>query len=214
MAVVPAEFLHFVRHGEVHNPDHILYGRLENFGLSERGHTMAKRVAETLKVRPIARVVASPLLRTRQSADPIAEVLGLPLEIDERLIEASNAFEGTKLTVSNVLRNPSTWKHLRNPWKPSWGEPYRAIAARMMQAAEDALESVPEGEVVLVSHQLPIWMLHKWVAGVPLPHIPASRRCSLSSVTTFRKVGERWKEESYREPARDLLDNVIDVGAV
>lgn len=214
MAVVPAEFLHFVRHGEVHNPDHILYGRLENFGLSDRGHAMAKRVAETLKVRPIARVVASPLLRTRQSAEPIAAALGVPVEIDERIIESGNVFEGTKLTLPNIAKDPGTWKHFRNPWKPSWGEPYRAIAARMMQAAEDALESVPEGEVVLVSHQLPIWMLHKWVAGVPLPHIPASRRCSLSSVTTFRKVGERWKEESYREPARDLLDPILDVGAV
>jgi broad specificity phosphatase PhoE len=214
MAIVPADLLHFVRHGEVHNPDRILYGRLENFGLSERGHDMAKRVANTLQVRPIVKVISSPLDRARQSAQPIAEALGLSVDIDERLIEAENVFEGTRLNVQNVVKNPKTWAHFRNPWRPSWGEPYRAIATRMMSAAEDALGSVDEGEVVLVTHQLPIWMLHKWIAGIPLPHIPASRRCTLSSVTSVRKVGGRWKEESYREPASDLLEQAIDLGAV
>ena len=214
MAIVPADLLHFVRHGEVDNPDRILYGRLDNFGLSSRGTDMAGRVADTLKVRPIVRVVASPLLRTQQSAEPIAQALGLDVEIDERIIEAENVFEGTRLSVSEILKTPKTWKHFRNPWMPSWGESYRTIASRMMAACEDALESVDEGEVVLVSHQLPIWMLHKWIAGIPLPHLPSSRRCSLSSVTSFRKVGERWKEESYREPASDLLTGAIDLGAV
>jgi broad specificity phosphatase PhoE len=211
---VPADLLHFVRHAEVNNPDRILYGRLDNFGLTDRGHQMAKRVADTLVVRPIVKVVASPLLRTRQSAEPIAKALGLPVEVDERVIEGDNVFEGTRLNFSTVIKNPSSWKHLRNPWRPSWGEPYRAIADRMMEAAEDLVESVEEGEVVVVSHQLPIWMLHKWIAGIPLPHLPSSRRCSLSSVTSFRKVGERWKEESYREPASDFLDEAIDLGAV
>lgn len=211
---MPADLLHFVRHAEVHNPDRILYGRLENFGLSPRGEQMAKRVADTLKVRPIVRVISSPLQRTRQSAEPIAKTLGLQVEVDERLIEGDNVFEGTRLNLENVLKNPSTWKNFRNPWRPSWGEPYREIADRMMAATDDAYHSVDEGEVVLVSHQLPIWMLHKWISGVPLPHLPSSRRCSLSSVTSFRKVGERWKEESYREPASDFLEDAIDLGAV
>lgn len=214
MAIVPADLLHFVRHGEVHNPDRILYGRLENFGLSDRGHQMAKRVADTLQVRPIVKVISSPLKRAQESAQPIAKALGLGIETDDRIIEAENVFEGTRLSVANVIKNPRTWAHFRNPWQPSWGEPYRLIAERMMAAAEDALHSVDEGEVVLVSHQLPIWMLHKWIAGIPLPHIPSSRRCTLSSVTSFRKVGERWKEESYREPASTLLEDAIDLGAV
>ena len=214
MAVVPADLLHFVRHGEVHNPDRILYGRLENFGLSDRGHEMAQRVANTLQVRPIVKIISSPLQRAVESAEPIAKALGLRIDIDERLIEAENVFEGTRLNIQNIVKTPKTWPHFRNPWQPSWGEPYRAIADRMMAVAEDTLESVEEGEVVLVSHQLPIWMLHKWIAGIPLPHIPASRRCTLSSVTSVRKVGERWKEESYREPASMLLEDAVDLGAV
>lgn len=175
---------------------------------------MAAAVADTLQVRPIVRVISSPLLRAQQSARPIAEALGLGVDTDERIIEGDNVFEGTQLAAKHVLTHPSSWKNFRNPWRPSWGEPYRSIADRMMACAEDALNSVSGGEVVLVSHQLPIWMLHKWIAGIPLPHVPASRRCTLSSVTSVRKVGGRWKEESYREPASDFLEEAIDLGAV
>jgi hypothetical protein len=44
--------------------------------------------------------------------------------------------------------------------------------------------------------------------------MPHERRCGLSSITSFRKIGTRWKEESYREPATDLLEDAIDTGAV
>jgi broad specificity phosphatase PhoE len=211
---VPAEYVHLVRHGEVDNPARILYGRLDGYGLSDLGSQMSKRVATALQVRPIARVVSSPLLRTRQTAEPIAKALNLRIDNDERLIEGTNVFEGTRLNATRILKDPSTWRHLRNPFRPSWGEPYKDIASRMMLALEDAWSSVKLGEVVLVSHQLPIWMLHRWIAGVPLPHLPSQRRCSLASVTTFRNVGGKWKEESYREPASDLLEKSIDLGAV
>ena len=212
--LVPAEYVHLVRHGEVDNPGRILYGRLDGYGLSDLGTQMSKRVAKALDVRPIVRVVSSPLLRTRQSAKPIAKAMGLTIDTDERLIEGTNVFEGSRLSAGRLLRHPNLWPHLRNPLRPSWGEPYRDIASRMMAALEDAWKSVDSGEVVLVSHQLPIWMLHRWIAGVPLPHLPAQRRCTLSSVTTFRNIGGKWKEESYREPAADLLVESIDLGAV
>ena len=143
----------------------------------------------------------------------MSENLGLPIEIDERLNEGLNHFQGTRMSAARLLRDPSAWWALHNPWTPSWGEPYREIAARMMAVAEDAWNSVDEGEVVLVTHQVAIWVLHRSVAGIPLPHLPSNRRCSLSSITTIKKVAERWKEESYREPAADLLDDAIDLGA-
>lgn len=209
-----ADFLHFVRHGEVHNPERILYGRLEGYGLSDRGEQMAARSASALATRPIAKIYSSPLQRAQESAAPLADELGLPVEIDERLNEGLNFFEGSRLTAARLLTEPSVWVALRNPFTPSWGEPYREIAQRMMALAEDAWNSVERGEVVLVTHQVAIWVLHRSVAGIPLPHLPSQRRCSLSSITTIKKVGERWKEESYREPAADLLDNAIDLGAV
>ncbi|MFT6973953.1 MAG: broad specificity phosphatase PhoE [Pontimonas sp.] len=211
---MPAEFLHFVRHGEVHNPDRILYGRLDGFGLSERGTQMAGRAGSALATRPIRRIISSPLQRAVESATPLSELTEVSIDVDERLIEGLNTFQGTRLTPQRILRDPAVWKMFRNPWLPSWGEPYREIAQRMLDVAEDAWHSVDEGEVVLVTHQVAIWVLHRAVAGIPLPHLPQNRRCSLSSITTIKKVADKWKEESYREPAADLLEDAIDLGAV
>lgn len=211
---MPADFLHFVRHGEVANPEGILYGRREGFGLSPRGHEMAKRSADALATRPITKILSSPLQRAVESATPLATQLKLEIEIDERLLEGLNDFEGSAMSFGRLFREPSVWKKLYNPWKPSWGEPYREISQRVMALAEDAWNSVDEGEVVLVSHQVVIWILHRSIAGIPLPHLPNQRRCSLSSITTVKKVADRWKEESYREPAADLLEDAIDLGAV
>ena len=206
--------MHFVRHGEVHNPDRLLYGRLEGFGLSARGTQMAERAGSALATRPIRRILSSPLQRTVESATPLSELTGVSIDLDERLIEGLNAFQGTRLTPRRILSDPAVWKMLSNPWLPSWGEPYREIAQRMLDVAEDAWNSVDEGEVVLVTHQVAIWVLHRAVAGIPLPHLPQNRRCSLSSITTIKKVADKWKEESYREPAADLLEDAIDLGAV
>lgn len=211
---MPADLLHFVRHGEVHNPDRILYGRLEGFGLSERGVLMAERAASALATRPIAKIFSSPLQRALESAQPLSARVGVPIETDERLNEGINSFQGTRLTLGRILSEPATWASFRNPWTPSWGEPYREISARMMAMAEHAWNSVDEGEVVLVSHQVAIWTLHRTIAGIPLSHLPNQRRCSLSSITSFRKISVKWREESYREPATDLLESAIDQGAV
>ena len=211
---MPADLLHFVRHGEVHNPGRILYGRLEGFGLSERGVVMAERAASALATRPITKIFSSPLQRALESAQPLSARVGVPIETDERLNEGINSFQGTRLTLGRILSEPATWASFRNPWKPSWGEPYREISARMMAMAEHAWNSVDEGEVVLVSHQVAIWTLHRTIAGIPLPHLPNQRRCALSSITSFRKISIKWREESYREPATDLLESAIDQGAV
>ena len=211
---MPADLLHFVRHGEVENPDRILYGRLEGFKLSPRGRQMATRTAGALATRPVSRILSSPLQRAVESAEPLANTVGLPVEIDERLNEGLNKFQGSRLTLGRVLTDPSVWGLLRNPWRPSWGEPYTEISERMVSMAEDAWNSVSDGEVVLVSHQIAIWIFHRTAAGIPLAHLPNQRRCSLSSVTSFRKVGTKWKEESYREPAADLMEDAIDLGAV
>ncbi|HLP22620.1 MAG TPA: histidine phosphatase family protein [Microbacteriaceae bacterium] len=211
--------LHLVRHGEVHNPERILYGRLPGFSLSERGQAMAEATADYLANRgvPIAAIVSSPLERTRQSAAPIAARAGLSVALDERLIEGANAFEGGRMRGrGGQLRRPANWWLLRNPLQPSWGEPYRDIVLRM-RAAMDAAECTAgdaDGDVVLVSHQLPIWMAHRASRREPLPHDPRGRRCALSSVTSFERHGGRWVEVAYADPAAGLSDGAIDVGAV
>lgn len=216
-----ARQVHLVRHGEVFNPDRILYGRLRGFGLSKLGHRMAQAVAADLAAngRAVSALVASPLQRTRESAAPISAVFGLPIQIDDRLIEPTNHFEGTNMR--RALKKPINWPYLVNPLRPSWGEPYTNIAERMRAAVDDAFDSVDDGDVVIVSHQLPIWTLHRALAGERLAHDPRKRRCTLSSITTLAlreplapRDSREIVEVGYSEPAFPLQANATDVGAV
>jgi broad specificity phosphatase PhoE len=214
---VPAEQIHLVRHGEVFNPQGVLYGRLPGFGLSDLGRRMADAAAADLQShrRPVSAIVSSPLQRTQQSAEPVAERFGLEVRLDDRIIEPTNRFEGKRMTGrESALRDVRNWAYLANPWEPSWGEPFRSIADRMIQAMTDAADSVDSGDVVMVSHQLPIWMVHRRVAGKSLSHDPRRRRCALSSITTFERRGSRFVEVSYRDPASGLSAQATDVGAV
>ena len=210
-----ADLVRLVRHGEVFNPAGVLYGRMPEFHLSDRGREMARLAALSLAGHDIRRVIASPLTRTRESAEPWIELFrpAAGLEIDERIIEPTNVFEGTNIRRA-VRANPLLARHFRNPWKPSWGEPFAAIAARMMAAITDAHASVDGGEVVLVSHQSPIWMAARTVQRRPLATDPRSRRCALSSITTLAFRDGRFVEVSYETPAAALLVGAVDRGAV
>jgi broad specificity phosphatase PhoE len=198
--------VHLLRHGEVHNPDKLLYGRLPGYRLSELGLKMALAAADALAGRDVTRVVSSPLERARQTAEPIAARFELPMEIDERLIESANAFEGKRVSVGDgALRNPRNWWLLRNPFTPSWGEPYRHIAARMHAALLDARRAAEGHEAVCVSHQLPIWTLRRYVEGKRMWHDPRRRECGLASLTSFHFSGERIVGVEYSEPAAHLV---------
>ncbi|MFD7657647.1 histidine phosphatase family protein [Actinosynnema sp. NPDC059797] len=194
--------VHLLRHGEVHNPTGILYGRIPGFKLSERGRRQALTVAEHLADHDIAHVVASPLDRAQQTAAPIADSHRLELGTDERLIEADNRFEGLKVSVGDgALRSPKHWPKLVNPFLPSWGEPYLEIAHRMLGAVQRA-RAVAEGhEAVCVSHQLPIWTLRRFLEGKRMWHDPRRRECSLASLTSLVFEGEQLVRLVYTEPA-------------
>ncbi|SNR69582.1 Broad specificity phosphatase PhoE [Haloechinothrix alba] len=193
--------VHLVRHGEVHNPEGILYGRMPGYRLSERGVKQAVTVAETLARHDIVHVVSSPLERAQQTAEPIADAHRLETGTDERLIESDNQFEGYRVSVGNgVLREPRHWWKLRDPFTPSWGEPYTEIARRMLAAVYSAREAAEGSEAVCVSHQLPIWTLRRFLEMRRLWHDPRNRQCSLASVTSLVFRGEMLGEVVYSEP--------------
>lgn len=214
---MPAEQIHLVRHGEVFNPQGVLYGRLPGYGLSDLGRRMAQSAADLLAAteRPVTTLIASPLQRTRQSAEPIAAAFALEPALDERVIEPENRFEGKRMTGrGSALGDARNWRFLINPWEPSWGEPFGSIAARMLDAIDDAWNRADGGDVVIVSHQLPIWMVHRKLAGLSLAHDPRRRRCTLSSITTLERRDGRFVEVDYRDPASGLAAQATDVGAV
>ncbi len=199
--------VHLLRHGEVHNPQGVLYGRLPGYRLSPAGEEMARTAAVWFSGGPAAHppvthLVSSPLERARQTAAPVAEALDLPVAVDERLIEAGNAFEGLKVAGGRgVFRQPGNWWKLRNPVRPSWGEPYVEIAARMLAAVEAARDAARGGAAVCVSHQLPIWTVRLHLEGRRYVHDPRRRQCGLASVTSVTYEGDRVAGITYAEPA-------------
>lgn len=211
---MPATRIHLIRHGEVHNPSGVLYGRLPHFRLSELGHQMAKRAADELKASgvKIGALYTSPLLRTQESASHIEKLFGIDAKTDERLIEPYNIFEGRKLSARTVAIRPHLVYHLRNPYSPSWGESYVAIVARMVEAMTELAAKTEGGDLVIVTHQLPIWITHRHLAGLRLAHNPSKRRCALSSITTFEVTEDGLVETDYKDPAASLVS--VDKGAV
>lgn len=194
--------VHVMRHGEVHNPDGILYGRLPGFHLSERGKAQAQAVADALAGRDIVAVIASPLQRAQETAAPIADKHGLTIDTDPDLIESANFFEGRRVSPGDgAWRDPGVWWQLRNPLRPSWGEPYREIADRMATAVDKARARGAGHEVVCVSHQLPVWTLRLHLTGRRLWHDPRRRECDLASLTTLVYQGDRLVDVEYSRPA-------------
>lgn len=204
--------VHLVRHGEVFNPEKVLYGRLPGYHLSELGRSMAERVAEAFAGHDIALLGASPLERAQETIAPLAQRTGLPVTTDVRVVEAGNRFEGQRMTgPDSALKRPSSWPPLWNPLRPSWGEAYETIAARMDVALREARTVAAGREAVIVSHQLPVWTLRSKLEGRPLAHDPRQRECSLASVTTFDFTGTELYAVHYAEPAGELLTDATKV---
>ena len=194
--------VHLLRHGEVENPGGVLYGRLPGFGLSADGRKMAHDAAAALRDRDVVAVIASPLQRAQETAGPISTELGLPIHTDDRLIESENVFEGKPFGVGDgALRRPQNWRHLTNPFTPSWGEAYDAVARRMLSAALAARDRALGHEAVCVSHQLPIWTVRRFVEGRRLWHRPDRRQCGLASLTSITWQDDRIITVTYSEPA-------------
>ena len=198
--------VHLIRHGEVHNPEGVLYGRRDGYHLSDLGRQMAERIGKALGDRDIVHLRSSPLERAQETAAPLAKALELKPVIDPRVIESANVFEGKRFGHGeNALRKPSTWIHLRNPLKPSWGEPYKDVVSRMLAAVYDARDAARGHEAAIVSHQLPIWITRLSLEKRSFLHDPRKRQCTLCSVTSLQFIDDRLATISYSEPAGDLI---------
>jgi broad specificity phosphatase PhoE len=197
--------VHLVRHGEVENPAGLLYGLLPDYHLSELGLEMAHRVAGHFRERDVVHIVSSPLERAQETAAPIAEALGLPVVIDARVIEATNYLHGQRISLETAWRRPRNWLYFRNPFRPSWGEAYVDILARMRLAMRDAANAALGHEAVIVTHQLPIWVARSNAEGRRMFHDPRKRQCTLGSVTSFTYIEAHITSVSYSEPAAELL---------
>lgn len=206
--------IHLLRHGEVFNPLQILYGRLPGYWLSETGERMAKLAAEWFAGRDLVELRSSPLERAVQTAQALIDAYYLPFMTDDRLIESANHFEGRSVADGwRSFADREALRYLRNPFEPSWGEPYVATAKRMHHAVTEIRDEVRGHEAVLVSHQLPIYVLRRFLEGRHLWHRPDRRQCGLASVTTLTYDGDRLVSIGYAEPAGELSRKPATPGA-
>lgn len=213
-----ATTIHLVRHGEVFNPDHVLYERLDGFHLSDRGRRMAdatgRYIAQSPQINTAAAVYSSPLDRTRETAEIILghlnnERIGrgetrIELATDERLIEAGNEFRGRRIGHGDgALWRPENLALVRNLYKPSWGESYRHIAERMSDFVSQKIDEYPGKQIIVVSHESPIWTFrHLLEKGRP-EHNMLLRHTALASITsiTFDDASHRVMSITYVDPA-------------
>ena len=207
MLISMSSTVHVARHGEVENPQKILYGRQPGWRLSSRGQQMAEVLGEWSKSIDLGALHVSPLQRAQETAAPIAKAHGIKITTDERLIEAGNIFEGKSFEPgSGILKHPTAWRHLYNPWKPSWGEPYEEQINRMFAAIFAAHKAANGKDAIVVSHQLPIWITRSAIEGRSMLHDPRKRECTLASVTSIHFDDEGVISGlSYSEPAAHLL---------
>ncbi|PKZ40584.1 histidine phosphatase family protein [Gardnerella pickettii] len=188
---MPATTIHFVRHGEVENPNHVLYERLPGFHLSNRGLEMARATAKYIatvpQMRGISAIYSSPLERTQETAQQIANALQIgSIILDNRLIEAENNFRGKRIGYGEgALWKNNNWKLVSNLWKPSWGESYKSIAARVGDFAREQVKNHPGEQIVAVTHESPIWSYRHLLETGHAEHNMLLRKTALASITSI-----------------------------
>ena len=188
--------IHLVRHAEVENPNNIWYGRLEGWALSERGLRQVEVLAKHFADRPVAAVYSSPLTRALQTSTAIAMAHGVEVRIDEDIIESEAKLQGLPGD-RRLFRNPANVRYFVNPMRPSWGEPYVSIRARMAQAVKRMRNEHPGGEVVAVSHQTPVLVARLMFEGNPKPPWRAKVPCARASITTLIFEDDRFAGTEY-----------------
>jgi broad specificity phosphatase PhoE len=191
--------VHLVRHGEVANPQGVIYGRLPGYSLSERGIRQAHAVADRLRERDVGGVWASPLERAQETAEIIAQAFGFGIVTDDRLIESATTLEGAGRNLRTFLMSPKLWWQIRDPFSPSWGESFRDIRTRMVEVVWEALEKAEGKEVVLVSHQTPVQAARLALARRRRPPWMGDP-CATGSLTTLTLETDRVVSASYYAP--------------
>jgi broad specificity phosphatase PhoE len=193
--------LHLVRHGEVYNPDHVVYADLPGFYLSATGRSQAAAAAARLGYLGADLVVSSPLDRAVQTARPISDTLGVPLDTDERLTEwrlarrwAGVAWERLPDVFPGELEAYLSHPH-DLPFSP---ESIRDVAARIVALVAELGARHPGATAVLVSHQDPVQAARLALAARPLTDLAVDKPDHGSVIGLA--PGDPWSESVHWRP--------------
>ncbi len=170
----------FVRHGQTPTTGKTLPGRAPGLHLSDTGLSQARTVAERLGgIDRIDALYASPLERTRETAAPIAKVLGLRTQIDRGLIECDfGDWTGSELAKLVKLPEWSTVQRAPSVFRFPGGESFIEMQTRMVSTVEKLCQRHQGGTIVCVSHADPIKALVAHALGT---HIDLFQRIVIST---------------------------------
>ena len=160
---------HFLRHGEHGLLGKVLAGRMPGVGMTERGRAEIASQAERLAREKIAAIYASPLQRTRESAEIVSARLGLPIEFRDDLLELDFG-EWTGATFDAIRADPrwQAWSTQRSLAAIPGGESMRAVQQRIVAAMIELNERHLHETIVLVSHGDVIRCVLLFALGMPL----------------------------------------------
>ena len=154
--------LYLVRHGQVHNPEKIFYGRLPGFGLDGPGREQARRAGLALAVVKLAAIFSSPLLRARQTArELLAGHPALKPRLSGLLTEVYSAYEGGPQAAVNALKDD-----IYTGAAPEFEQPEH-IVARALKFLRRVRGEYAGGRVAAVTHGDVIAFLALWATGLP-----------------------------------------------
>jgi broad specificity phosphatase PhoE len=175
-----------VRHASYSLIDRVLVGRAPHVGLSEPGWRQARALARDLARRPICRVQSSPQRRARETAEPIARALGLPVAIAPKMDELDMG-RWTGVSFQKLSSSPhwETWNSKRGSTRPPGGESMRDVQRRVLDHLATIEREHPDEEIVIVSHAEPIRAAVLHYRGLPLDAF-AQVRIDPGSITVLR----------------------------
>ena len=169
--------IHLVRHGEVENPEHLVYADLPGFGLSAQGMAQAEAAAELLAAEPIAAVWSSPLERALQTATTIASFHDLPVRVLASLTEWGLLGRWRGIPWEDV---PGTFPgeleaYLEDPGHLVASPETLADLSERMRDAVELAAALSEGPLVVVGHQDPIHAAVRTLTGLGLAEFHRSK---------------------------------------
>ncbi len=190
-----------VRHGEVENPDRVVYSDMPGFGLSSRGREEAAAAAEYLAGQSVAAIYASPLERAQETAAFISERCGVPVTTRDDLTEwlAARRWKGVTWEDLPTAFPGELEAYLEHPADlPFAEESIAELGARIVSAVYEVTAAHTGENVVVVSHQDPIQAGRLVLRGLPLAglHLNRPGHCDVLTLET----GDPWLEVGHWVP--------------
>lgn len=195
--------IHMIRHGEVENPDHLVYASLPGFDLSDLGRDQARLTARYLGRAPIVAVWSSPLERALRTAEPLAARLGQAVHVDPDVAEWAllDRWQGVSWEDLPTAFPGELEAYLQHPIDLEFSpESLDQLATRVSGSLRALHATYPHGDVAVVSHAGPVRAATMALTGTTLAAYWDSEPGHASVTTFLPRSDQSWVVETIWQP--------------